>query len=61
MHSYIHNILIDTMLRYNLQPVQNELCVQWNSIFFQAVNATCFGPTLSHAFTERFVEKHSFD
>ena len=49
------------MLRYNLQPVQNELCVQWNSIFFQAFNATCFGPTLSHAFTERFVEKHSFD
>ena len=34
-------------MRYNLQPVHNELCVQWNSIFFQAVSATCFGPTLS--------------
>ena len=30
---------------YNLQPLPSEpaLCVQWNSIFFQAVSARCSG------------------
>ena len=53
---YVYNIKkFHVNVCYLLQPVHNELtlCVQCNSIFFQAVSVRCSGPTLQIGLTEK--------